>query len=1013
MGISISSCIGRTGSYMKINPVGPEKNSIIQESLMSFTLIEERFVQEIDSVARLYRHNGTGARLLSIANKDENKAFGISFRTPPSRSDGIAHILEHSVLCGSEKYPVKEPFVELMKGSLNTFLNAMTYPDKTVYPVASTNLKDFYNLIDVYLDAVLHPRLTEDTFRQEGWHYETDPESGVLTYKGVVFNEMKGAYSDPDDMHDDLCRRSLFPDTSYGLDSGGDPEIIPSLDYSTFKAFHETYYHPANSFICFYGDDDPEERLALIDRWLASYGQIVVESLPALQKPFKTPVSIVKTYEGNEPKAWTAVNWALAEHGDQDTGLGLSILSYILTGTPASPLRKALIDSGLGEDLAGFGLEDGLRQGAWSVGLKGVKPNNVEKVETLILSELARLAQTGIDPDTIAASLNTVEFALREKNTGRFPRGLAVMLEAINEWLYDKDPITALSFGPSLERIKKAVAEGEPYFENLMRKWFLGNPHRSTVTILPDPKEGERKAALESAALEAILSRMSKTEIEAVKVDAERLRRLQETPDSAEALATIPGLGREDLPKESMRIPFEIEKIASSTLLFHDLPTSSILYFDGAFPLDGLDEKLLPYAGLLGRALLEMGTADADYVKISQEIGRHTGGIGATALVSSKWKQPGAAAYFIVRGKAIEDKSAKLFELFETILLKAKLDNQERFRQIVLEEKAQSEASLIPSGHRLIGLRLKSRLTEADRMSEKINGLEQLFFLRKLAERIDSDWAGVLADLEAARKAIIKARNAVFNVTIDKESYGKLKPQIVRFVAALPSVRSDGAAADMPKAAGGGIVVAAAAGGVRTAPGLELLVAPTQVNFVGTAYPLAAAGGVASGAFLVAKKYLDTTFLWEKVRVQGGAYGGFSSYDLNSGVFLFLSYRDPNLEKTLDIYSKASEYLASLEISGEELLRSIIGTIGDVDAYLLPDAKGFTSLIHFLTGYTQEDRQAMRDQILSASSTDFKALASQLDAAKDLSINAALSSKQKIDALPEGLRREAEILQVM
>ena len=365
---------------------------------MSFTLLEERAVREIDSMARLYRHDGTGARVLSVANKDENKAFGISFRTPPSRSDGVAHILEHSVLCGSEKYPVKEPFVELMKGSLNTFLNAMTYPDKTVYPVASTNLKDFRNLVDVYLDAVFRPRLTEDSFRQEGWHYEADPETGALTYKGVVFNEMKGAYSDPDDMHDDLCRRSLFPDTAYGLDSGGDPEIIPALDYSAFKAFHETYYHPSNSFIFFYGDDDPEERLALIDRWLAPYGRIEVDSLPATQKAFKVPVSLVKTYEGTEPKAWTAVNWALAGHGDLDTGLGLSILSHILTGTPASPLRKALIDSGLGEDLAGFGMEDGLRQSAWSVGMKGVEPGNAGKVEALILSELERLADAGIDP---------------------------------------------------------------------------------------------------------------------------------------------------------------------------------------------------------------------------------------------------------------------------------------------------------------------------------------------------------------------------------------------------------------------------------------------------------------------------------------------------------------------------------------------------------------------------------------------------------------------------------------
>ncbi|MHB9153533.1 MAG: insulinase family protein [Spirochaetales bacterium] len=1001
---------------------------------MSFTLIEERSVPEIDSLARLYRHDATGARFLSIINKDENKAFGISLRTPPSRSDGVAHILEHSVLCGSEKYPVKEPFVELMKGSLNTFLNALTYPDKTVYPVASTNTKDFYNLVDVYMDAVLRPRITEDTFRQEGWHYEVDPETGALSYKGVVFNEMKGAYSDPDDLHDDLCRRSLFPDTAYGLDSGGDPIVIPRLDYATFKAFHEKYYHPSNSFIYFYGDDEPEKRLAFLDAWLAPYSRIEVASLPGLQAPFAAPISLTRTYEGTEPKAWTALNWALVEHGDQKTSLGLSILAHILTATPASPLRKALIDSGLGEDLAGFGLEDSLRRGAWSVGLKGVRPEEVAKVESLILAELSRLAEKGIDPDTVEASLNTVEFALREKNTGRFPRGLAVMLEALNEWLYDENPIEALSFGASLEAIKKDVAAGERYFEALIRAWFLDNPHRSTVTILPDPEEGKRRQAAEKAELDAARAGMSEAEFEDIKAAARRLHDLQEAPDSPEALASIPSLSLSDLPKEPARIPSEKGEIASSTLLFHDLPTSSILYLDLAFPLDGLRDDLVPYIGLLGRALLEMGTDALDYVTMSQEIGKHTGGIGATAVLTTKWRRKDAAAFFVVRGKALREKTPKLFELLESVLLGAKLDNKERFKQIVLEEKAQSEASLIPSGHRLVGLRLLSHLTAADSLSERINGIDQLFFLRRLAGRIDSDWEGVLADLRAAKGAVVGAAGMIVNATMEREEFEGLKPALEGFVAALrqgsaaekaqegaaaaqgaaaPNAATAPNAAAAQNAARSMALVGAARGGLGVPPALELFVAPSQVNFVGKAYPMAAAGAAPSGAFLVAKKYLDTTFLWEKVRVQGGAYGGFSMYDLNSGIFVFLSYRDPNLEKTLDIFANASTYLAALDIPKEELTRAIIGTIGGVDSYLLPDAKGFTSLVHYMTGYTYEDRQAMRDQILAASPEDFKALATSLSAAQPLSIAGALGSKQRFESLPKALIENAKILTLM
>ncbi|MCX7027871.1 MAG: insulinase family protein [Spirochaetes bacterium] len=960
---------------------------------MSFSLKEERRIPEIASTARLYVHDGTGARVLSVVNADENKAFGISFRTPPKKSDGVAHILEHSVLCGSDKYPVKEPFVELIKGSLNTFLNAFTYPDKTVYPLASTNLKDFRNLIDVYFDAVFHPLIAEDTFRQEGWHYEVDPETGVLDYKGVVFNEMKGAYSDPDDQHDDLCRRSLFPDTAYGLDSGGDPAIIPSLDYPTFKRFHETYYHPSNSYIFFYGDDEPDERLAIVERWLSPYSRLEIDSLPALQKPFDTPLGKTAFYESEEAKAWTAVNWAFAGSEDPETKLARTILSHILIGTPASPLRVALIHSGLGEDLAGFGLEDDIRQGAFSAGLKGVSPENAPKVEAVVLETLAKLTADGIDPDAVAASMNTVEFALREKNTGRFPRGLAVMLEGLGEWLYGGNPMDALAFAEPLERIKRGVAAGR-YFEPLIGSSFLGNNHRSTVTLLPEAKAGTKLAEAERKALDASKASMTQAELASTAEAARRLKARQEKPDSPEALATIPSLGLADLPSEPVPIPSERREAGDSILLFHDIPTCSILYLDIAFSLDFLSDELLPYVGLFGRVLLEMGAGDMDYIALSREIGKKTGGIGASTLTASKWRKPGTAARFILRSKTLASNADRLFKLLSKVLRETRIDDRERFRQIVLEEKAQAEASLIPSGHRVLSLRLRARFTEADAMSERIGGVEQLFFLRRLAERLDKDWKAVLSDLESVRAALINARGAVFNATIDAEAFSRIEPAMRVFMASLPA----------------GPRKESAARGPLPGPAMEFLTAPTQVNFVGTAYPLGS-GGARLGAFLVVKNYLDTTFLWENVRVKGGAYGGFSSFDLNSGLFIFLSYRDPNLEKTIEVFSKAGDFLGKLNISREELTRSIIGTIGGVDAYLLPDAKGFTSLVHFLTGYTYEDRQAMRKEILSASPEDFKALSAALAATTARS--GALSSRQRIEALPAALKTKSETTTIM
>ncbi len=484
-----------------------------------FVLREERTIKEYNTRARLWQHHKTAALLLSLENDDENKVFGISFRTPPPDSSGVPHILEHSVLCGSQKYPVKEPFVELLKGSLNTFLNAMTYPDKTLYPVASTNLKDFYNLIDVYLDAVFHPLITPYTLYQEGWHYELDDAQAEMTFKGVVFNEMKGAYSSPDSLLAEESQHALFPDTIYRYDSGGEPEAILSLTYEKFRAFFETYYHPSNALIYFYGDDDPNQRLALIDRVLADFEHREVPVDIPLQARFDAPTYKEIFYDsGDDPnaKSQVSLNWMLFESGDVEQTLALHILDHALIGTPASPLRKALIDSGLGEDLTGSGFQSGYRQTIFSVGLKGIAAENAAAVQTLILDTLAQIAEQGFDPETLRASLNTFEFSLRENNTGSYPRGLVMMLNAVEGWVYGQDPVQPLEFERPLNSIKQRFEWGQHFFEQLIRTHLLENPHRVTLLLQPDPELGKRRAAEEQERLRRAREQMSPAQIDEI-----------------------------------------------------------------------------------------------------------------------------------------------------------------------------------------------------------------------------------------------------------------------------------------------------------------------------------------------------------------------------------------------------------------------------------------------------------------------------------------------------------------
>ncbi len=950
-----------------------------------FELIREQDIPELNTKAKLYRHVKTGAQLLSMENDDENKVFGITFFTPPPNASGVAHIMEHSVLCGSRKYPVKEPFVELIKSSLNTFLNAMTFADKTCYPVASQNVHDLYNLIDVYLDAVFYPRLTPEILQQEGWHYELEDVNAPLAYKGVVFNEMKGAYSSPDNLFARYIQQSLFPDNIYQHDSGGDPRVMPSLTYEQFKAFHDTYYHPSNALIYFYGDDNPDERLRIVDNYLRDFESATIDRSIKPQPRFKAARHITHPYDMGEDgdsakKGMVTVNWLLEETPDPEKMLALEILAYILIGTPASPLRKALIDSGLGEDLAGVGLETDIKAMYFSTGLKGIAVEDAEKVEALILQVIDKLAHDGIEQEMVEAAMNTVEFRLREKNTGHFPRGLFVMLSALSTWLYGGDPLAPLAFEAPLTAIKQHLAAGERYFEGLIQQYILDNSHRTTVLLKPDPELRAREDAEEQARLDRVRASASEADLRKIVENTQKLKQMQATPDSPEALATIPTLTLADLDRKNKIIPCKMAEAGGSQVLYHDLFTNGIVYLDLGLNLHTLPQEYLPYVGLFSEALLEMGTEKEDFVKLSQRIGRKTGGIHTSSFAAMPRGGGASTAWLFLRGKATPAQADDLLAILRDVLLTVKLDNRERFRQILLEEKAGHEAGLVPGGHGVAYTRLKAAFNEADWADEQMDGVSNLLFLRELAETVETDWPSVVEKLETIRRMLLNRQQMIANVTLDAANWAQFQPKLADFLGSLP--------------AGGGMAAWSPSSGTSN----EGLTIPAKVNFVAKGADLYKLGYKQHGSIAVVNNYLRTTWLWERVRVQGGAYGGFSIFDRHSGVFSFVSYRDPNLLGTLENYDGTAAFLRQADLSTEEVTRSIIGTIGDLDAYQLPDAKGYTSLMRYLTGETDETLQQRRDEILSTTAADFRAFGDVLEEVNRSGRVVVLGSREDIEA---------------
>eukprot|EP00210_Caulerpa_lentillifera_P002178 g2092.t1 len=948
-----------------------------------FRLVRQEYIKEYDSEALVYLHEKTGAEVMSMVNNDENKCFGVIFRTPVNDSTGTPHILEHSVLCGSEKYPIKEPFVELIKGSLQTFLNAMTYPDRTCYPVASCNTQDFYNLMDIYLDAVFFPNCVNDPriFAQEGWHYELDNKDEPMTYKGVVFNEMKGAMSSPDSVHYTKAMSYLFPDNTYQYESGGDPVDIPNLTFEQFRNFHSTYYHPSNCRIWIYGDDDPLKRLEILNEYLKKFDKKEVDSKIQPQPFMEESKTITEPFAaGESDKTFISLHWLLAEdHMDTKTQLAVEFLNYLLLGTPASPLYKKLNDSELGEAVLSYGLGDYLRQPTFGVGLKGVDTQNVAKVEPLIIEELTRIASEGFPKNSVEAAMNTIEFSLRENNTGRYPRGLALMVRAISSWNYDKDPLESMKWEEPLNNLKKQLESGTDVFGDLIRKLLLENNHRVKYEMQPDTKLGAKTAQEEEQKLQELKSGMSSEDLDLQVQFTAELKRRQETPDSPEDLKCIPILKLEDIPKEAPKIPTEVIETENATYLIHDLFTNDILYFTLAMDMRCLPTGLLPLVPLFCECLTELGTKNNDFVQLTELIGRKTGGVSASPMVTNKRGTNEPVAKVFVSGKATKDKVEDLMTIIREILLDVKLDNKERFKQLVLETKAGMESSIISSGHSFVVRRLAAQRTVANAANELMSGIEYLTYIRDLIERVDRDWNGVLTELEAYTISAASVSIDKLLKNLPKQEYPSQTWDVV-----LPVQN-------------------------------EAFTVPTQVNYIGKGVDLFKESEYSvSGSSGVITKHLYATWLWDKVRVSGGAYGCMTGLDTESGIMTFTSYRDPNLLETVQVYDGVPSFLKESKMDDNALTKAIIGAIGSVDAYQLPDAKGQTAMMRHFLGITNEWRQERRDELLATTAKDFEKFGEQLEAIKsDKATIVAVTSHEKateVENQNEGFWKVTKIL---
>ncbi len=939
------------------------------EEVTAYEQLDSRKIKEINSNARLMRHKKTGARVVLIENEDENKVFYIGFRTPPKESTGVMHILEHSVLCGSKEFPVKDPFIELAKGSLNTFLNAMTYPDKTVYPVASCNDKDFQNLMHVYLDAVFYPNIYKHdrTFRQEGWHYEMESPEDELTINGVVYNEMKGAFSSPDDVLEREIFNTLFPDTPYSEESGGDPKVIPQLTYEHYLEIHRQYYHPSNSYIYLYGNMDMAEKLVFLDEYyLSAFEKISIDSEIPMQESFSEPIEVNKYYsitesEPEEQNTYLSYNCVTNDCLDRKKYIAFQVLDYALCSAPGAVLKQALLDAGIGKDIYSF-YDNGIRQPYFSIVAKNAEASKKEEFLFLIRKTFKDIVEKGFDKDTLRAGLNYYEFKYREADFGSYPPGLMYGLQILDSWLYDDNkPFIHLEAEDTFAALREAI--DTTYFEQLVKVALLENLHCSIVVVEPKRNLVEQEEKQLREKLAQYKASLTKEEIEAIVKETEELLEYQETEDTPEALSCIPVLEREDIKREVAPLYNEERRVSDKVCLYHPLYTNGINYVRVMFTSNQVPKEYLPYMGILKSVLGFVATEKYSYSELFNQIYLNTGGIiPVTNIYTNALNTDEVTVSFEWKIKTLHGKLPEAFELIEEIMFRSDLTEKKRLQEILGELKSRMQSNMISAGHQVASGRAASYFSKSGAIQDAVTGMPCYQLVCKLEKDMVQNGNEMIEGLQKVCRFLFTTEKLMFDFAGDEKEYevfAKLAEELARKI---------------PKAE-----VLGAFDTLAPEKKNEGFLSASQVQYVCRAGNFCKEELVYTGALRVLKVIMGYDYLWNQVRVKGGAYGCMCSFS-KSGESYFVSYRDPNLKKTIDVYEAAADYIAAFEQDDRSMTQYIIGAVSELDTPLNAPAKALRSLSAYMTKQTEADLQKVRDELLATNQETIRSLAAYIRA---------------------------------
>lgn len=937
--------------------------------LAEYEILDEHRVEDVQSDGFILRHKKSGARIAILSNNDDNKVFYIGFRTPPEDETGVPHIIEHTTLCGSKKFPVKDPFIELAKGSLNTFLNAMTYPDKTVYPVASCNDQDFKNLMDVYLDAVFNPNITkyEEIFKQEGWHYELTGKDDELKINGVVYNEMKGAYSSPDEVLSSQIYRSLFPDNTYSKDSGGNPEYIPKLTYEAYLDFYHKYYHPSNSYIYLYGDMDVVERLEWLDKeYLSLYDYKKVNSEINKQPAFDEIKNVEAQYsitmdDSQENKTYLSYNRVVGDSLDEMLYQAFDVLDYALVSSPGAPVKQALIDAGIGDDVYGS-YDAGILQPVFSFVAKNANASQADEFESIIESTLKEVVKTGINKEALLAGINSSEFKFREADFGQFPKGLLFGLNCLDSWLFDDmKPFIHLECLGTFAKLRKAV--DTDYFEKLIQEYLLDNTHGSSVTVKPKRGLGNEREEALAKELSDYKASLSDEEIKKLIEDTEHLKKYQEEPSSDEDLRKLPMLTRADMKKNAMPFSNIEDELLDVKVVRHDIESNGIDYISFLFDAGDFAQSELGYLGFFTNALGLVSTEKYSYTDLANATNIYTGGISTGTASHPDIKDRNNFVFkFEVKLKVLEKNLDKALELMEQMLLSSDFTDTKRLGELVAQIKARLQANLSSSGHLVAAMRSMSSFSRYALYQDELKGIAFYRSICHIEKELSESPKSVSDKLAAIAKKLFARNRMLISFTGNNEAYGNAKPSLEKVIAGFDKMSAIGNQAE-----------------VHFNTAKEAFIDASQIQYVAKTGDFICEGYEYTGALRLLRIILSYDYLWINVRVKGGAYGCMNTF-LRSGESYFVSYRDPNLSDTLDVYDRIPEYIKSFSPDERDMTKYIIGTFSALDTPMNPEAKGSRSLSAYLEGITYEQIQKERNEILNAQPEDIRRLADLVEA---------------------------------